>query len=151
MSTPSGAVAPFQGAVVSGQVVDRKSEVFHGFLNIIRDIVRNTGLYHDEEAVLEALRTIDSYSRSVLASDHSRVQREHDAAPIENVRDRIPPAGTGLPVVPGPAIDYRALAEAMYAVQQAHAQQAQSPEQPQQPEQPEQQAPQQRQGGFPPF
>lgn len=126
MSTPAGAVAPFQGAV-SGQVVDRKSEITHEFLNIIRKVIRDSNIYRHENDLHEALRTVDSYSRAVLASDHIRVQKETDAAPVEDVRLRKAPGGA-LPTVPGPQIDYRALAEAMFAVQQAHAQEAQQPE-----------------------
>lgn len=126
MSTPqAGVVTPYQGAI-SGQVVDRKSEIAHDFFNIVRSLIRQSGVFREEEHVLSALRAVDSYSRSVLGSEHVRVQREGEPAPVEDVTQRKPPLGT-MPTVSGPPIDYRALAEAMYAVQQAHAQQNNEP------------------------
>lgn len=121
MPTGAAAVPYVAQPAVTGAVVDRRSEVTHSFLNVIRSIIRNSGVFHEEELLLEALRAVDSYSRQVLGSDHVRVIREEDHAPVEDVKLRKPPPGT-VPNVPGPQIDYRKLAEAFFAIQQEQAQ-----------------------------
>lgn len=123
MSTPAGAVAPFQGAV-TGQVVDRKSETTHNFLNVVRKLIRDSNVYRSEQGLLDALAAVDSYSRSVLASDHVRVLTENDHAPVEDVRTRVAQGGFPAAVPSTVQIDYRQLAQAMYDIQVAQAEAA---------------------------
>lgn len=117
MSTPAGALAP---TVIPGEVVTPAAVVgpqafpTHNYLNVMRDLVRGR-VFHNEEDVRTALATIDTYEKRLLSSDHQHVLSEDDAAPHEDVSQRIPPRGA--PVVPSsaPAIDYNKLAAALMA------------------------------------
>lgn len=117
MSTPAGALAP---TVIPGEVVTPAAVVgpqafpTHNFLNVIRDLVSGR-VYHNEDDLKAALDTVNVYEKRLLSSDHQHVLSEFDAAPHEDVSQRIPPRGA--PIVPAaaPAIDYNKLAAALMA------------------------------------
>lgn len=129
MTNPQqGAVAPYQGQAVQGSVVsptavvDAKSNRTRNFLNAISHIIRHTpALYHSEQEKLEALTAVEDYAKEMLGRDFSRTISEDHPAPVEDVRLRRAPNSSTLPAVSGPAIDYRALAAAIVAVQRENA------------------------------
>lgn len=118
MSTPTGALAP---TVIPGEVVAPAAVIgpnafpTHNYLNVVRDLVSGRK-YHNEDDVRTALAAVDEYEKRMLAADHRHVLSEDDAAPHEDVSQRIPPRGSA-PVVPAtaPAIDYNKLAAALMA------------------------------------
>lgn len=136
MSTPQGAVAPYQGTVVQGEaikpaaILDPISPVAHGFLNVIRELVRGSGVFREETALLEALRAVDNYARQhIPRKDQQHVVREHDVAPVEDVRLRQAPQTGVVPVPSGmQQIDYALLAQYIVAAQQQAAGQPQEPQ-----------------------
>lgn len=123
MSTPDGAVAPYQQSAgspaVTGRVVNPRARVMHEFLSVIKKVVAALpSAFPEEGAILEAFRVIDTFSRVHLGTDHLSTIRETDPAPVEDVRLRRS-TGTSAPVMPTAPIDYAALAAAIVEYQRA--------------------------------
>lgn len=119
MSTPAGAVAPYQAqgrAISPSAVLDPHSNSLHGVITVISKLVRATAHAFPVEAdVLDALSVLHTFEKQY--AQHvglTKVLRETDTAPVEDVRLRRAPNAS--PVVPaGPAIDYAQLAAALMA------------------------------------
>lgn len=131
MSTPAGAVTPYTQSAgapaLSGRVVNPRASVMHEFLGLIKKVVAALpAAFPEEGAILEAWRIIDSFSRVHLGSEHASSIREHDPAPVEDVRLRRAPNSTG-PVMPTAPIDYAALAQAIVEYQRVTSGQAAPP------------------------
>lgn len=122
MSTPQGAVAPYQGqAVQPSAVIDSKAVAAHGFFATLARLVRESGVFRDEASMLRAVESVLGMEKHLVpdASTRNSVVREHDVAPVEDVRLRKPPAGGVVPQPAGtPPIDYALLAQYIVAAQQ---------------------------------
>lgn len=126
MSTPVGALSPYEQGSVTGRVVNPRSKVMHEFLGLIKKVVSALpSAFPEEGAILEAFRIIDSFSRVHLGSEHLGTIRESDAAPVEDVRMRRGPQ-VGANVAPSAPIDYGALAQAIVEYQRATGSQSDS-------------------------
>lgn len=129
MSTPQqgASVAPYQGqAVTPSAVIDAHSVASHNFLSVISRLVRDSGVFRNEGELLQALDHVAAFAGHLITKkDHKNVVREHDIAPVEDVRLRKAPQVGAMPQPVGPAIDYALLAQYIVAAQ-AQAAQAQA-------------------------
>ena len=132
MSTPQGAVAPTSsGQVVQGSVIEPthsispKTAAARSIANVLKTVVTSMHVYPSEGDMLNALRDIDSFAKAFADGELRHAVQEHDAAPVEDVSLRKPPAGAAPVPVPAnmPQIDYAKLAAAMVAAQQAQREQ----------------------------
>lgn len=122
MSTPQGAVAPYQGEVIQPtKVTGPADRILHEFVTVVETLVRNSPAFHTEEEILTALRSLNAYRKHILGGNVASVVQEGEIAHVEDVSKRIPPGGSQVrtaPSNPYSNLDYRKLAEAMLAVQQ---------------------------------
>lgn len=121
MSTPQqGAVAPYQGqAVTPSAVINSHAVAAHGFLSTISRLVRDSGVFRNESDLLSALSSVEAFGKHLIeAKDRKNVVREHDVAPVEDVRMRKPPNSAAVPQMGNSApIDYALLAQYIVAAQ----------------------------------
>jgi hypothetical protein len=116
MTTPAGALAPYQGqAVAPSAVVDARSTATHAFMNVIRSVVTALPVFSVESDALEAIRAIGAFEKHLIPELH-KVLREGETAPVEDVRlrrgpNQAPPQATAA----GEPIDYNKLAAAIAA------------------------------------
>lgn len=122
MTTPAGAVAPYQGqgsvapasgAIDPSAIIDARSVAAHAFMSVIRHLVTRAGVFTEESGVLRALEKVDAFEKHLVAAkDHKNVVQEGEPAKVEDVRlRRAPNASPAVPAAYGPTIDYALLAK----------------------------------------
>jgi hypothetical protein len=91
----------------------------HRFLTIVETLVRDSGAFREETAVLDALRDIKDFGQTFIeAGEREAVRTENDTAPVEDVRLRRPPGGYApVPAAAPVQIDYAMLARYIVAAQ----------------------------------
>ena len=116
MTTPAGAVAPYQGqAVAPSAVIDARSTATHAFMNVIRSVVTSLPVFSTETDALEAIRAIGAFEKHLVPELH-KVVREGETAPVEDVRlRRAPNSAPPQTAAAGEPIDYARLAAAIAA------------------------------------
>lgn len=86
---------------------------------ILKDVLRKSGSYHNETDLHAALNAVDTWVRSIVPlSAHPALADGMQSAPHEDVTKRIPPGGMPAIISTAPAIDYDRLAAAILAAQQ---------------------------------
>lgn len=117
---------PGSGPYLQGTLVPSPADTIpardvraHAFFNVLRNVVQAVGAFSNEEALDGALKSLADFEKDFLQTSLRHVTQEHDPAPKEDVRLRVPPQ-VGYSVVPaaGPGIDYNKLAAAIVAMQQ---------------------------------
>lgn len=121
MADTEGAVAPYNGGVLSGVVTapaaNPNSHAIHKAFLVLHKILDGVNAYHDELSKHDAHRALDAFKHVLIPKeDHQKVISETDPGPVEDPRLRRVP-GAPPPVSPFGPIDYHALAEAIVAVQ----------------------------------
>lgn len=125
MTDTGGAVAPYDGGVLSGVVsapaANPDSHSIHRAFAVIHKLVDHSTGYVDEASQLAAHRALDAMKHVLIPKeDHHKVVQETDPAPVEDVSQRRAPGAPVAVPAAGP-IDYHLLAEAIVAVQRSQA------------------------------
>jgi hypothetical protein len=134
MSTPGGAIAPYQTGQVSTEPVSpsavssAKSGAVFALGEVLKTLLHNAvGAFHTEGDLDAAIRVVDKFvGAHVPGSEMDALLTGDQRAPKEDVTKRIPPGGVVQPVITGPVIDYQALAKAILAEQQKYQAQTQT-------------------------
>lgn len=119
MNTPAVPEAPLQGVVTSTRTVTLPGDLkAHAFFNVIRDLLNNFGIYHNESDLENAHQAVTDFEKHILDGPHYAVISEVDRAPKEDVTQRAAPVvGTAIVPLSSQPLDYNKLAAALLAMQ----------------------------------
>lgn len=133
MTDSPGAVAPYPGNTVSGEVIQpaqvqsAKASLGHDFFNVLRHIIKHGGAYHDQGTQSEHLNVVDRYEANQAGREARNLLTEDDPAPVRNPDFALVTSGVPAPPPAAANLDYNKLAAAIVAVQQAQSEQASPP------------------------